>query len=153
MTEPLADGEPLAVFVARQRLLIAARLFARCGLGQTGREGRALLLSAWEYNEALEKRESKMFRIQDESGPENNQLPWDRWEDDAIAAGIPHELANLGRAVMRLAHYSPWEEPIKIECGQRDRGEVMLQLARSFPEKVRARWNYLISTDGGKEPA
>jgi hypothetical protein len=58
--------------------------------------------------------------------------PWDYWEKRALAAGVPKELAALGRAVMREAHQHCWDELLQIVCGWEDNGEAMIALARIF---------------------
>ena len=74
--------------------------------------------------------------------------PWDFWETRAIEAGLPEELAILGRAVMREAHQHNWNPHLQAECGWLDNGEQMLELATSEPHKAKKRWEHLLETDG-----
>ena len=50
--------------------------------------------------------------------------PWDGWERKAQAAGVPVELAVLGRAVMREAYQHDWAERLEF-CGWHDHGNAM----------------------------
>ena len=36
------------------------------------------------------------------------QYPWDDWERDALAAGVPKDLAGLGRLTVREAYQHAW---------------------------------------------
>jgi hypothetical protein len=74
--------------------------------------------------------------------------PWDDWEKDALAAGVPSDLAGLGRLTMREAYQHQWSDRLKSLCGWRDGGGRMLRLALRSPEKARQRWNRLLETDG-----
>src|SRR5437867_5598172 len=80
------------------------------------------------------------------------RLPWDEWQAWAIAQGLAKDLAQFGRAVIREAYQHDWDEALKRECGWRDDGRAMLELARQFPEKARQRWSGLLDTDGGRAP-
>lgn len=80
-----------------------------------------------------------------DAGPGN--FPWDEWETKAQAAGLG-DLAALGRAVIREAYQHNWSADLKRECGWEDDGEQMLEQALAERDKVRARWEYLLRTDG-----
>lgn len=74
--------------------------------------------------------------------------PWDDWERDALAAGVPVDLAGLGRLTMREAFQHDWDARLKSLCGWRDQGRRMIKLALRSPETARKRWNRLLDTDG-----
>lgn len=76
--------------------------------------------------------------------------PWDDWQRDALAAGVPDELANLGRAVMREAYQHAWCESLKYECGvgHTDSATGMVLEAKECPDRCRSRWEWLLATDG-----
>ncbi len=74
--------------------------------------------------------------------------PWDDWERDALAAGVPRELAGLGRLTMREAYQHGWDDRLKSLCGWHDRGLRMIRLALRSPETARQRWRRLLDTDG-----
>jgi hypothetical protein len=78
------------------------------------------------------------------------QYPWDEWEKWAVQDGVPEDLAELGRAVIREADQHGWPEELQAECGWNDSGSAMIELALSDPEHARARWGYLLATDGGR---
>lgn len=73
---------------------------------------------------------------------------WDRWELQALAASLPRELAQLGRAVMREAVQHTWEPELQAECGWEDAGQAMLALAQREPRAATVRWEHLLATDG-----
>lgn len=73
---------------------------------------------------------------------------WDRWQSQALAAGLSQDLAELGRAVMREAVQHDWEPALKAECGWLDAGQALLELAQRDPEGAAARWQHLLETDG-----
>lgn len=75
--------------------------------------------------------------------------PWDGWQRWAFAQGVPLELAELGRSVIREAWQHGWSEALRAECGWRDDGRAMLALARTNPARAEARWSDLLDTDGG----
>lgn len=75
---------------------------------------------------------------------------WDRWQMRALGAGLDHELAQLGRAVMREAVQHAWSPSLEAECGWEDEGRDLLELAQLDPETARRRWNWLLETDGGQ---
>lgn len=74
--------------------------------------------------------------------------PWDFWEKRALARGVPRELADLGRAVMREADQHMWSERLQSLCGWRDGGRRMIALALRAPETARRRWEWLMDMDG-----
>jgi hypothetical protein len=73
---------------------------------------------------------------------------WDYWKTKALSAGVPGNLAELGRAVMR-EHYqhgwSSYDDEVSVRSG-----DEMLRLALCEPDKAAARWQWLLDTDGGK---
>lgn len=73
--------------------------------------------------------------------------PWDRWCKSAMKAGVPDNLANLGRSVFREAFQHDWPDQAKVECGWLDGGTTMILQALAFPEEATARWEYLYSAD------
>lgn len=73
---------------------------------------------------------------------------WDRWEAQALAAGLGKDLAGLGRAVMREAVQHSWEPALQAECGWNDAGQAMLELALRDSQAAEERWDYLLHTDG-----
>lgn len=77
-------------------------------------------------------------------------FPWDDWQREAQAAGVPDELASLGRAVMREAHQHGWCDELQDECGAgREEGaKGMIFEALEQPEWARSRWGWLLATDG-----
>jgi hypothetical protein len=76
------------------------------------------------------------------------RYPWDDWERAALAAGVPQDLAGLGRLTMREAFQHDWDARLKSLCGWRDQGRRMVRLALRSPATARARWNRLLDTDG-----
>lgn len=59
--------------------------------------------------------------------------PWDDWERAALAAGVPEDLAGLGRLTMREAYQHQWSDRLKSLCGWRDDGKRMTKLALRSP--------------------
>ena len=74
--------------------------------------------------------------------------PWDEWGRRALAAGVPKELAGLGRLTMREAYQHGWPENLKTLCGWNDDGQAMTKLALRAPGKARRQWDILLRTDG-----
>ena len=74
--------------------------------------------------------------------------PWDHWFTWAIEDGVPEDLAQLGRCVIREADQHNWDRDLLIECGWGDSGAAMIQRALSDPEAARKRWDYLMEADG-----
>jgi len=107
--------------------------------GFDGGEPGADLLAA--HRQALEILRSQHFCTY-------GQYPWDFWEKRALARGVPGELANLGRAVMREADQHMWEPLLQALCGWEDEGEGMIELALMAPKHARFVWEKLLDTDG-----
>ena len=78
------------------------------------------------------------------------QYPWDDWERDALAAGVPKDLAGLGRLTVREAYQHGWDDRLKSLCGWYDRGRRMIRLALRSPKTAGKRWQRLLDTDGGR---
>ena len=76
------------------------------------------------------------------------QYPWDDWERDALAAGVPKDLAGLGRLTVREAYQHGWNDRLKSLCGWYDQGRRMIKLALRSPGTAEKRWNRLLETDG-----
>ena len=76
------------------------------------------------------------------------QYPWDDWERDALAAGVPKALAGLGRLTVREAYQHGWDDSLKSLCGWYDRGRRMIRLALRSPATAEKRWQRLLDTDG-----
>lgn len=76
------------------------------------------------------------------------EFPWDEWKARATAAGVPEDLAGLGRAVVREAYQHSWSPELQTECGWDDDGEAMIELALRDPAHASRRWSLLLETDG-----
>jgi hypothetical protein len=74
--------------------------------------------------------------------------PWDDWERDALAAGVPKDLAGLGRLTVREAYQHGWDDRLKSLCGWYDQGRRMIRLALHSPGTAEKRWQHLLDTDG-----
>lgn len=85
--------------------------------------------------------------------------PWDTWQVDAIKRGVPEDLADLGRSVMREAINHSWCDTLQHECGvplerfgleshHDEPGSAMILRALEDPDRYRARWRWLLETDG-----
>jgi hypothetical protein len=86
--------------------------------------------------------------------------PWDLWQARAIERGVPEDLANLGRSVMREAINHGWCDTLQYECGvtlerfglqsrgDNEPGSGMILRALDDPDRYRARWSWLLETDG-----
>lgn len=74
--------------------------------------------------------------------------PWDAWERRALAAGVPKELAGIGRLTMREAYNHGWTEKLQTLCGWNDDGRRMIRLALRSPKAAEKRWQRLLDTDG-----
>ena len=61
------------------------------------------------------------------------QYPWDDWERKALAAGVPKDLAALGRLTVREAYQHEWDDRLKSLCGWYDQGRRMIKLALRSP--------------------
>lgn len=80
-------------------------------------------------------------------------FPWDRWQSCALQAGVPEDLASLGRSVFREAFQHDWPDDAKVECGWLDGGLTMIFQVLAFPDETAARWRYLYSADNfGDDP-
>jgi hypothetical protein len=62
---------------------------------------------------------------------------WDKWEAEAIAKGICHPLAALGRQVMR-DYYQHGKEDCFL--GEESDGEQMLQMCLDNPDDAQERF-------------
>lgn len=78
------------------------------------------------------------------------QYPWDYWQKAALAAGVPEDLATLGRAVMREADQHAWDDRLRSLCGWADKGRRMIRLALKSPATAQKRWQGLLDTDGNR---
>ena len=95
--------------------------------------------------QVIEERQQRM------TAAKPGEYPWDDWQRDALAAGLDPELATLGRAVMREADQHGWCDSLKYECGIHDDPAMfagMIQSAKEQPEWQKARWTWLLETDG-----
>ena len=94
----------------------------------------------------IEERQQRMIAAKP------GEYPWDDWQRDALAAGLDPELATLGRAVMREADQHGWCDSLKYECGIHDESPEtfagMILSAQEQPEWQKARWTWLLETDG-----
>ena len=81
---------------------------------------------------------------------EYGRYPWDAWERRALAAGVPKELAGVGRQTMREAYNHGWTDKLKSLCGWCDEGRRMIKLALRSPQTAEKRWKRLLDTDGGR---
>lgn len=77
-----------------------------------------------------------------------NDYPWDRFEQVALAVGVPRELASLGRSVFREAFQHDWTDALKVECGWLDGGQTMIYQMLGLPEQCKNRWTALLEMDG-----
>ena len=74
--------------------------------------------------------------------------PWDDWEKEALDAGVPEDLASLGRLTVREAYQHDWDDDLRSLCGWYDQGRRMIKLALGSPKEARRQWNILLRTDG-----
>ena len=74
--------------------------------------------------------------------------PWDRFDAAAKEAGLPPQLASLGRSVFREAFQHDWHDELKVECGWLDGGQAMIYQALAFPDDCESRWGSLLEHDG-----
>ena len=72
----------------------------------------------------------------------------DDWERDALAAGVPKDLAGLGRLTVREAYQHGWDDRLKSLCGWYDQGKRMIRLALRSSATAEKRWQQLLDTDG-----
>ncbi|MGC9215158.1 hypothetical protein [Acidithiobacillus sp.] len=68
---------------------------------------------------------------------------WDEWKARAVAQGVPEDLAELGRRIMRDAYMQRWPEDVLSDCGWDDDGFGMLALACAKPAETRRDWERL----------
>ena len=61
--------------------------------------------------------------------------PWDDWERAALAAGVPKDLAGLGRLTIREAYQHQWDDRLKSLCGWRDEGRRMFGWRSARPRR------------------
>ena len=81
---------------------------------------------------------------------EYGDYPWDHWQEWALADGVPTDLAQLGRDLIREADQHNWPRERQLECGWGDSGAAMIQLALTAPDQARERWEFLMETDGDR---
>ena len=81
-------------------------------------------------------------------GGVGGSYPWEDWEAEALAAGVPQPLASLGCLTIREAAQHNWDERLKSLCGWYDRGQRMIRLALRSPRTAQRRWQRLLDTDG-----
>lgn len=86
--------------------------------------------------------------------------PWDTWQARALENGVAEDLAALGRSVMREAINHGWCDTLQHECGvplerfgletlhTEQPGFGMILRALDDPDRYRARWRWLLETDG-----
>jgi len=79
------------------------------------------------------------------------QYPWDHWERAALEHGVSEALASLGRAIMREHYNHAWDR-FDEEVSMRDprAPRRMIDQALTQPEACRARWIWLLATDGDR---
>lgn len=84
------------------------------------------------------------------ANPSTNQncsresYPWNRWLQDALEAGIPEDLATLGRATIREAYQHTWSQELKYLT----RPQLMIRMAQDAPKLAACLWTILLETDG-----
>ena len=81
---------------------------------------------------------------------EFGKYPWDYWREWAVADGVSEDLADLGRSLIREADQHNWPDKLLAECGWADNGKAMIEAALKTPEVVEKRWQFLLTTDGGR---
>lgn len=79
---------------------------------------------------------------------EYGKYPWDYWQQVALKSGVREDVATTGREVMREASQHAWIFELSVLCGWADYGSRMIKLALRSPERAKARWNWLLETDG-----
>ena len=87
-------------------------------------------------------------------------FPWDAWQTLALENGVEEDLAALGRSLMREAINHGWCDTLQHECGvplerfglethhDEQPGFGMILRALGDPDRYRARWRWLLETDG-----
>ena len=78
----------------------------------------------------------------------SRHYPWDRWQIRALAVGVPHEVARLGRSLMRAGYQTQWGDQHPCHCGRADDGRDMLRLALNEPERAMEQWQNLVADCG-----
>ncbi|WNL48358.1 hypothetical protein RKE25_22765 (plasmid) [Dyella sp. BiH032] len=79
------------------------------------------------------------------------QYPWDHWERIAIERGVSEEMASLGRAVMREHYQHSWDRfGDEVSMHDAHAPRRMIDQALVNPEACRARWTWLLATDGDR---
>ncbi|TWU62348.1 hypothetical protein V7x_40770 [Crateriforma conspicua] len=77
---------------------------------------------------------------------------WDAWKLKADMKGVPTDLACLGRDLMREAFEQSWSKELQAECGWKDRGIAMIELAMTSPSVARQRWTELMYPETRSRP-
>lgn len=72
------------------------------------------------------------------------RFEWDYWEEDALERGLDHQLATLGRAVLREAIQHDWPSLLHQVCS----GDTLDALLFKAPELARRLYELLLETDG-----
>lgn len=93
------------------------------------------------------QREGELARLRPDA---EGLYAWDRWQQQALAAGLEPGLARTGRAVIREAVQHDWPPVLQAECGWADEGRAMLERALRVPHGTARRWSELLDTDGGR---
>ena len=68
---------------------------------------------------------------------------WDDWKNDAVNAGVPDDLVQLGQDVLRENYARGWG----LEDGELAAGDL-LAMAVEAPDMARRRWTQLLQTNG-----
>lgn len=88
---------------------------------------------------------------------EPGAYPWDAWATRARAAGVPEDLLQSGRALVREAYQHGWPDPLCVLSGWRYvgpegrwevAGEELIAAALKHPSAASAVWTYLLESDG-----
>lgn len=105
----------------------------------------------------LDSERRKLFRAKVDVGAANLTVyeelpdrPYFRWVEKARSRGVPEDLVALGCRLMSQAAQNKWSGTLQKECGWRDAGDAMIELALQKPEHARQRWAWLMATDGGR---
>jgi hypothetical protein len=78
---------------------------------------------------------------------------WEDWHAEAIAAGVEHDVAEAGRALIRVLYEEDgppdhWDEEIASLSGLDDDGLAMIQLALLRPRTALRVWRRIAETSG-----
>ena len=76
--------------------------------------------------------------------PETEAFIWDSWQQDAISKGVPQDLANQGRAVIRELYQHSWNKNFRDELAW----SAMIHQALTDPDYAMRRWTWLEISDG-----